>query len=354
MKKMIAAICTGALILSACTLTAYAKEKEFDKSMPSLSKEDGWEQTLNTDFSKFNSMDELYKNTPWGSDGSHGKRKTEYWCDQALQIDPNEGALIIKSTKEENHNCPVCNQKEGIFTGCLETRKTDSTEGFQQAFGYYEVVCKVPDAPGMWSAFWLQSDGVSKVGNKGKDGTEIDVFESSFHQKNRTKTGNALHYDAYSSPWYKCVDNVTDVGYDLYDGQYHKYALHWTPEYYVFFVDDKPVWATDAGDVSRVPSFLRLTVEIRGDVLGPYGQKLGEFENRTDSSTDFAVKSVKVWQNDNYKPYVQQDSDFENKRELYDKIFHTALIVGGVLVVSGVVGICIAVKRKKNKSNKNG
>lgn len=347
--KFISAICATVLALGTCILVAYSKNKDFDKSLPSLNKEDGWEQTLNTDFSKYSSIDEVYKNSPWGTEGSHGKRKTEYWCDQALQIDKNKGALVIKSTEEDNHNCSVCNQNKGIFTGCLETRETENNKGFKQAFGYYEVVCKVPDAPGMWSAFWLQSDGVSKVGNKGKDGTEIDVFESSFHQKNRTKTGNALHYDAYSQPWYKCVDNVTNVGYDVYDGQIHKYALHWTPKYYVFYVDDKPVWATDAGDVSRVPSFLRLTVEIRGDVLGPYGQKLGAFENRTDGSTDFEVKSVKVWQKESYKEHIKQDSDFKDKRKIYDKILHTSLVVGGTFLVASSVCASVAIKRKIRK-----
>lgn len=43
------------------------------------------------------------------------------------------------------------------------------------------------------------------------------------------------------------MDHVMDFGYDLYDGQYHKYAKHWMPEYYVFFVEDNPVWLTDAG-----------------------------------------------------------------------------------------------------------
>lgn len=349
MKKSIAMLCTASLLFSFCLLFTGSKEMPFDENLPSLREEDGWVQTLNTDFSQYSSMEEIYKNTPWSSDGSHGKRKTEYWCDQALHTDAKEGALVIASTREENHDCPICNQKSGIFTGCLETRKTDSSEGFAQAFGYYEVVCKVPDAPGMWSAFWLQCGGTGKVGNQGKDGTEIDVFESSFHQKNRTQTGNALHYDAYDSPWYRCVDHVTDVGYDLYDGQYHKYALHWSPDAYVFFVDDKPIWATNAGGVSCVPEFLRLTVEIRDNKVGPYGQQLGTFENRTDSSTDFAIKSVKVWQKDSYKPFIQSESNFKNKKKLYKNSLLAAEIIGGVLAVSGITGIIAAAKKKKSK-----
>ncbi|MGN0797450.1 MAG: family 16 glycosylhydrolase [Christensenellales bacterium] len=285
-------------ILSACT------NQNFDNSLPSLQEQDGWHRTLYTDFAEYSTLEELYNETPW-SPSPHGLRKTEYWCDQAISLDNENGVLVISSSIEENHACDVCGVSSGIFTGGIETRATENNEGFEQAFGYFEAVVKVPDAPGMWSAFWLQSSGTTQIGNQGKDGTEIDVYESSFHQKNRTNTGNALHYDAYDTIWYRCVDNVTDVGYDLYDGQYHKYSLLWTPNYYVFFVDDSPVWTTNAGGVSRVREFLRLTVEIRDTTYGPYGQKIGNFENRTDGSTDFCIKSVAVWQNDDFIPDIK-------------------------------------------------
>jgi beta-glucanase (GH16 family) len=61
--------------------------------------------------------------------------------------------------------------------------------------------------------FWVQED--AHVGNEGRDGTEI-----------------------------------------------HDYALLWTPEEYVFYVDAKEVWRTKAGGVSQVPQFLKLTEEI--------------------------------------------------------------------------------------------
>ena len=225
----------------------------------------------------------------------------------------------------------------------------NGNEGFMQAFGYFEAIVKVPDAPGMWSAFWLQGNDVGKIGNGGKDCTEIDIYESSFHQKNRTQTGNALHYDTYDVPWYRCVDHVTDVGYDLYDGEYHKYALHWTPEYYVFYVDDKPVWATNAGGVSRVEEFLRLTVEIRDTTYGPYGQEIGTFENRDDGSTDFCIKSVQVWQKDEYKTSIQDTSEFKDYKTLYTILSVIGGIAGGI-IIAGAVTLIIVKHRKKHRA----
>ena len=97
----------------------------------------------------------------------------------------------------------------------------------------------------MWSAFWLQSDNVGNVGHGGKDGAEIDVYESSFIAENRTCTGSAVHVDAYDPPFYASSGAVTDVGKDLYDGEFHTYALLWTPEMYVFYVDGEETWRTD-------------------------------------------------------------------------------------------------------------
>lgn len=345
-KKSAAAVLLTATVFSSVSLAACSGSR-FDKSLPSFSAEDGWQLTLDTDFSDYSSIEEVYRTTPW-SPSPHGLRKTEYWCDQAVTLDTENGAVVISSTVEDDHECEVCGVTSGTFTGGIETRVTETNEGFLQAFGYFETVVKVPDAPGMWSAFWLQTDDVGKIGNGGKDGTEIDVYESSFHQNNRTKTGNALHYDAYEAPWYRCIDNVTDVGYDLYDGEYHKYALLWTPEYYVFYVDDAPVWATDAGGVSRVEQFLRLTVEIRDTKYGPYGQKIGTFENRDDGSTDFYIRSVRVWQKEDYKAYIQSPDDFEDQTGIYIALMTLGLAVGAALLGLIVAVIVKAVRKRKN------
>lgn len=342
------------VILSLVVLTfvsaafSACSDSKYDKTLPSLEEKDGWHRTLYTDFSQFSDIEEVYEKTPW-SPSPHGLRNTEYWCDQALSLDTENGVLVVSSAIEDDHVCDVCGVSSGVFTGGIETRATEENAGFSQAFGYFEAIVKVPDAPGMWSAFWLQGNDVGKIGNGGKDCTEIDIYESSFHQKNRTQTGNALHYDAYNAPWYRCVDNVTDVGYDLYDGEYHKYALHWTPGYYVFYVDDKPVWATDAGGVSRVEEFLRLTVEIRDTTYGPYGQKIGSFENRDDGSTDFCIKSVQVWQNDGYKSYIQDPSEFKDCKTLYTVL----ACVGGVagfIILAGIVTAFVIIYRRKKKT----
>ena len=57
----------------------------------------------------------------------------------------------------------------------------------------------------------------------------------------------------------------------------------------------------------KVPAFIRFTSEIRGDVNGPYGQMLGEF----NEGDDFKIDYIKVYQNTNYLDSIMSASDFD-------------------------------------------
>lgn len=342
LKKNYSAAVIAMLLVLMTTFNCFAAEKKweknFDVSLPDLNDEK-WTETLHTDFTQIKNIDELQK-AKWVP-STHGFRKYEYWCDKMLDF--TENGLVIHSEKKTDHHCDVCKVSNGIFTGGIETRDV-----FEQAFGYFEARVIVPRGTGMWSAFWLQSDGVAKIGNKGKDGSEIDIYESSFMRKNPTKTGQAIHYDAYNKPFYHCIDNVTDTGVNLYDGKEHTYALKWTPTEYVMYLDGKPVWATNAGGVSRVPSFLRLTVEIRDNVYGPYGQKIGTFENHSDGTNDFIIKEVKVYQNSDYIKEIKSENDFKDKKNVYTAAIADASVVGSCAVIA----IAVALVKKSRKKAK--
>ena len=122
--------------------------------------------------------------------------------------------------------------------------------------------------------------------------------------------GHSLLCDCYGKAG-RVADYIGELEQDLYDG-YHTFALKWTPDYYVYYIDGKATWATDAGDVSKVKEFLRLTVEIdAGDGWGPHGQKIGQFSHNNKYNDDFLIDYVKVWQNENYEQYIRDDSAFE-------------------------------------------
>lgn len=112
----------------------------------------------------------------------------------------------------------------------------------------------------------------------------------------------------------------------------------------MFYVDGEAVWASDAGGVSKVPEYLRLTVEIRDGKIGPYAQALGNFEN--GEGTDFSIKSVNVWQNENYKASIKANSDYNDMETAYWAAISVAIVVGLVAII-GCVAAIVIIRRKK-------
>jgi beta-glucanase (GH16 family) len=167
-------------------------------------------------------------------------RKGGWWLKEDAYLS-GKGTLILRTKKDGDR-----------FTcGALDSRGK-----FEHAFGYYVARLKMPKQPGHWPAFWLQTTSMTKVGDEGRDGTEIDIVEIPWRDGKITFN---LHWDGYGKD-HKTAGTATKLP-ALTEG-FHDYGLLWTPEEYVFYVDGKEVWRTKAGGVSQVPEFLKLTDEI--------------------------------------------------------------------------------------------
>lgn len=342
MKRLFAIALAAVMIFSCASLCACGTDLGEVYDGTPYTDPDAWHVTLHTDFTSIDTLD----GTPWAP-SPHGLRKMEYWCADMLEFSP-EG-LVVKSERASNHDCSegIC-PAEGVFTSGIETRDGDEIL-FEQAYGYFEATVKVPRGKGMWSALWLQSNNVGNVGHGGRDGAEIDVYESSFLNA-PTETGSAVHVDAYDAPYYSCGGWVTDTGKNLYDGEFHTYALLWTPDAYIFYVDGKETVRTDYRGVSTVPEFIRLTVEIRDPeyaVYGPYGQKIGRFENAADDTNDFVIKEVKIYANDDFAPYINSVDDFDDMTGAYNTYIALGAVAGALIVAGAVAAIVVLAKRRK-------
>lgn len=288
----------------------------------------GWYVTMDENFDG-NSLPEEWVPSPhglrWESQSAAHPEWANYWCPEMVKV--RNGMVEIHSEKRTNHKCPdgIC-PSSGNFTSGIETRQIrngETNQGsadqllFSQAFGYFEARVRFPEAPGMWSAFWLQSSNQRKIGNNGEDGTEIDIYESAFmHRYNRTENlsimGHALLWDGYGKNG-KVEDFITAVSGNLHEG-FHVFGLKWTPTEYIFYIDGKPTWMTNAGGVSKVREYLRLTCEIdAGDQYGPHGQRIGRFDD--DTIPVFYVDYVKVWQHTGYSAFEKNDDEFKGETD---------------------------------------
>lgn len=192
------------------------------------------------------------------------KRRDGWWVRDDAYVN-GRGHLVLRTRKDG-----------GRYTcGAVRTRGR-----FEHAFGYYEVRCRMPRQPGHWPAFWMMCDGVGKVGDGGRDGTEIDIVEIPW--RDGTVTMN-LHWDGYGKDHRSDGVKVQVPG--LMEG-WHTFGLLWTREEYVFYADGQETWRSKAGGVSQVPEYLKLTEEI-----GTWG---GDITKAT-LPDEFVVDYVRVW-----------------------------------------------------------
>ncbi|WP_164111753.1 MULTISPECIES: family 16 glycosylhydrolase [Sphingobacterium] len=150
----------------------------------------------------------------------------------------------------------------------LQTLKKDgkyyvgqvTTDGiFAQKFGYFECRAQVNKYLGTHSAFWLQTNTMTKENNDPwNNGTEIDIFE--YHRNTPDKVHHNLHWNGYGA-------GHKNVGLALpapgVDKGYHTFGLLWTEKEYVFFVDGVETWRTSEA-LSNIAEYIILSTELTG------------------------------------------------------------------------------------------
>ena len=163
-----------------------------------------------------------------------GRRKGGWWSPKAVSLD-GEGHLVISTFKDGDRPTDGCVTTQGKF---------------EHAFGYYVARVKFQREPGHWSAFWINGPGIGKVGDDGRDGTEIDIMEKPWLDD---RVQHTLHWDGYGKD-HKTRRHVAKVP-GVMEG-WHTFGLLWTPDEYVFYVDGKETWRTKAGGVCQVPQYM--------------------------------------------------------------------------------------------------
>ncbi len=255
-----------------------------------------WEPKTNrtVDLSKFtlvfeDEFDGKKLNTNVWTHYRQGQRKGGYW--DSGQAFLRDGNLVIQTTYKENGKYGA-----GYYCDRIDTRKK-----YEQTYGYFECRCILPAAQGLWSAFWLSCESVSDDGNPGKNGTEIDVFESPLWYRgekglnNNLVTSN-LHCGGYGlQTKYK---NVTvSKAIDPYT-QYNTYGMEWNKDGYIFYINGVETGRSKFGGVSEVPEYLLLSTEIDGvDGVPFYGWSGLITKNKSDAlPAEFIIDYVRAYQ----------------------------------------------------------
>ena len=248
----------AALTLAFFACPARGQQAEPKDQLPPPPEGKTWQKVWNDEFDG-----EKLDETKWDVPPDE-KRRDAWWMRQAISLD-GKGHLVMKTFKDGDR----------YIDGRVRTRGK-----FEHAFGYYVARIQLQKQPGHWSAFWLYNASVGKVGNEGRDGTEIDIYEKPWLDDRVQQT---LHWDGYGKA-HKSEGKVVKVP-GVMDG-WHTFSLLWLPEEYFFYVDGKETWRTKAGGVCQVPLYLKLSDEI-----GKWGGEI----SKAKLPDEFQVDYVRVY-----------------------------------------------------------
>lgn len=243
----------------------------------------------------------------WGYTWWETMRKGGYWHQDMVSV--KDGNLIIRAEyleePLENYytaDFEMDEYKPGWYTGEITTRGK-----YEQCYGYFEIRCILPAATGMWSAFWMMNEGVFQVDGSGKDGTEVDVFESFYYKDfwwGNDGISTGIHYDGYGP------DSKGDsLGKIFVDGnpyeEYNTYGVEWSPTEYIFYINGCETGRITTGGVSQNPQYLLVSCEFAGEngVQSSDRHGTGEIEKTPKENwpAEFIVDYVKCYQ---YKEFV--------------------------------------------------
>ena len=227
-----------ALALGAMQLVATEKTSPLPDSstdfLPALTNGQQWKLTWHDEFN-----DAAIDTNKWEIMGDW-KRRDDWWVKEDSYLD-GKGNLVIR-TKQTS---------ERRSSGGVRTKGK-----FEHAFGYWVARVQLQKQPGHWTAFWLMSDKVFKVGDDGRDGTEIDICEFPYLDGRYEMN---MHWDGYGRAHKSAGQKATVAA--ITNG-FHTFALWWTPTEYIFYCDGKEQWRTTAGGVCQQPLYAKFSAEI--------------------------------------------------------------------------------------------
>jgi beta-glucanase (GH16 family) len=148
-------------------------------------------------------------------------------------------------------------KKDGrILLGAVGTQNH-----FMTKYGFFECRAQLQKSPGVWAAFWIQSTEISKGEDPAIYGAEIDIME--FFKKLGTDIVSHNVHWAYG-PHQKTTHGMQSYRKGVSEG-FHTFAVEWTPETYVFFVDGYKYYEVITG-ISHIEGYLILSMEIPSEL----------------------------------------------------------------------------------------
>lgn len=137
---------------------------------------------------------------------------------------------VDENAYEENGNLVLRVSKPDENT--MHCGSINSQNKYERTYGYYETRIQIAEADkGTHTAFWFHGENMKNVDGTGRDGAEIDVFESAWLGD---YTKSVIHIDGYGADHKANTRQYSTPG--IHEG-YHTYGLHWTKDFLKIYYD---------------------------------------------------------------------------------------------------------------------
>lgn len=196
-----------------------------------------YELTFEDDFN-YKSLDEL-KSKGWRTDTYYGRRYHDgsiindnespdvYYSDDCLSF---KNSIMKQSSIKKDITITHTGwegKKYGDFTIEYQAGQIDSSNIFNQKYGYFEIKSKMPETVGQWPAFWLASTESWPP--------EIDVYETYTGKKRGKKRFESnFHWDFEPNKKMKPKGHNT---INISDS-FNLYAVEWTPKFFKIYFNN--------------------------------------------------------------------------------------------------------------------
>lgn len=208
----------------------------------------------------------------------------------------------------------------------------NTSSGFSQEYGYFEIRCEVPSGPGLWPAFWMIPEPKLNTSNVS---SEYDIFEiptsSNTADKENTKTiyqtehlsGTATQ-NIYSLP----------AGADA-STAFHTYGFEWDSSMVRWYVDGK-LTAT-MNNISNTPMYMLMNLAVGGTWPGSP-------DSATSFPADFKIDYVRAYSDNPDIPAAASQAGYGVSADTLD-----AISVTPEPAFSGVVliGLAYVIERRR-------
>ena len=195
----------------------------------------------------------------WEDQFDGDKLDPEKWAPRA--VGPRAAGYVSPeaiSVKDGFLELAAVQKGDSILVGAIGTQDL-----FMTKYGYFECRAQLQKSKGNWSAFWIQSTGISKGEDPAKFGVEIDIMEY-FKKTGEDLISHNLHW-AYG-PNQQSVGGLLSEVKGVSEG-FHTFSLEWTPEKYAFFVDGYKYYELTQA-ISHIEEYLILSMELPGSMEG--------------------------------------------------------------------------------------